>query len=131
MRVATKLKKRIPSDEAKSRSLNPNSVQSFKVMKPQDEVRRNNGDNITLPMPSLDANCIRSSIIGLPIKPVNETERSVNSGKPRNRLFEEFFIIGAPSSTVSEVAIKDSARVEPSILLQYPDLPQNANWYYF
>jgi len=126
--IATKLKKRIPSDKNKEYPYNFKSIQGFKVIKPQDEVRHNNGDNILLPFPSLDTNYLKSSIVGLPIQPTNEVIEITH--KQRNRLFEEFFIIGAMPSVLNSIPIKDSVNIQPTVLYQYPNLPQNINWYH-
>jgi hypothetical protein len=97
-------------------------------MKPQDEARRNNGDNILLLFPSLDTNYLKSSIVGLPVQPMNEVIEITH--KPRNRLFKEFFIIGAIPSVFNSTVIKDSVYIQPTVLYQYPNFPQNINWYF-
>jgi len=59
--------------------------------------------------------------------PPKTTERTT---KQRNRLLEEFFIISAPLALVDKVKLIDFAYLPPSILYQYPNLPENKNWYY-
>eukprot|EP00826_Nyctotherus_ovalis_P014474 TRINITY_DN14037_c0_g1_i1.p1 TRINITY_DN14037_c0_g1~~TRINITY_DN14037_c0_g1_i1.p1 ORF type:complete len:264 (+),score=56.16 TRINITY_DN14037_c0_g1_i1:73-864(+) len=49
--------------------------------------------------------------------------------KRRTRLFEEFFIISAPLDLVDKVKLIDFAYLPPSILYQYPNLPEHRNWY--
>lgn len=47
---------------------------------------------------------------------------------PKNRLFEEFFIISAPFSQVDSAKLTDFAYLPPTVIFQYPNLPENANW---
>lgn len=46
------------------------------------------------------------------------------------RLFEEFFIISAPLDLVDKAKLIDFAYLPPSVLYQYPNLPEHRNWYF-
>lgn len=49
--------------------------------------------------------------------------------KHQNHLFEEFFIISAPLSSVDNLKINDFAFLPPTVLFQYPNLPEHREWY--
>jgi len=59
----------------------------------------------------------------------NSTETSTTLiSSPKTHLFEEFFIISAPLSSVETVKIIDFAYLPPTVLFQYPNLPENTDW---
>ncbi len=45
------------------------------------------------------------------------------------RIFDEFFVIGTDSEGLEGAKIKDFAFVKPKKLFQYPNLPEDKNWY--
>jgi len=55
--------------------------------------------------------------------------KSVHEFLHNDRLFEEFFIISAPLSAIDSMSIP--GYLPSSILFQYPNLPENSDWYYF
>ena len=105
--------------------------------------------------PKVNENCISSGDATSPAKPAppiimtlplfpdtqklttisstDETETLSTPPPPvtRKRLFEEFFIIGAPASAVDAVTINGMTYLPPSILFQYPNLPEYSTWYLF
>ncbi len=45
------------------------------------------------------------------------------------RLFEEFFVVGVDAEAAEGVKIKEFAFVKPKKLYQYPNRPEDQNWY--
>lgn len=49
--------------------------------------------------------------------------------KSAHRLFEEFFIVGVPTSRLLSTTLLKAEREHPHNLFQFPNLPQTAGWY--
>ncbi len=69
-----------------------------------------------------------SLVLTLPLLP-SDSHPVVAMPQSKQRLFDEFFIIGAEPSAVESLKVSDVAYLPPSVLFQYPNLPENSDWY--
>jgi hypothetical protein len=68
----------------------------------------------------------------MPEKPTpTPTPTTAGTSTPNSklRIFEEFFVVGVDRETVANVKIHDVLYMPPTTLLQYPNKPENENWY--
>lgn len=92
----------------------------------KQQIKNNNGFNGTSPL--------KTQRIDIKAAKNFQSERvfiqNIKKGEDV-KLFEEFFIIGVDSEEVRNIDKKgcEVFSVPPTKLFQYPNLPQNANWY--